>query len=79
MRRRRLLGWVAGAPELVALMFDTMKALHDGGATVLLVEPNAVPALKTAERGYVTSNGRVALEGELSADPTIVGADLGRH
>ncbi len=70
------------APKLVSLMFETVKILRDAGVTVLLVEQNAVQALRTADRGYVMSNGRVVLEGrgaDLSADPDIVGAYLGRR
>jgi branched-chain amino acid transport system ATP-binding protein len=50
------------APVLVDSVFDTIKALHAEGTTILLVEQNARMALKTASRGYVIQTGKVILE-----------------
>jgi branched-chain amino acid transport system ATP-binding protein len=42
-------------------IFDTIKQLHAGGTTILLVEQNARMALLVAERGYVLQTGVVLL------------------
>ena len=49
------------APVLVDSIFDTIKQLHAGGTTILLVEQNARRALLVAERGYVLQTGVVLL------------------
>jgi branched-chain amino acid transport system ATP-binding protein len=49
------------APVLVDSIFDTIKQLHAGGTTILLVEQNARMALLVAERGYVLQTGVVLL------------------
>jgi branched-chain amino acid transport system ATP-binding protein len=49
------------APVLVDSIFDTIRQLHAGGTTILLVEQNARMALMVAERGYVLQTGVVLL------------------
>jgi branched-chain amino acid transport system ATP-binding protein len=49
------------APVLVDSIFETIKKLHAGGTTILLVEQNARIALKVASRGYVLQSGSVVL------------------
>lgn len=49
------------APVLVESIFDTIKQLHGGGTTILLVEQNARMALMVAKRGYVLQTGVVLL------------------
>jgi len=49
------------APVLVDSIFDTIKQLHAGGTTSLLVEQNARMALLVAGRGYVLQTGVVLL------------------
>jgi branched-chain amino acid transport system ATP-binding protein len=49
------------APVLVDSIFDTIKQLHAGGTTILLVEQNARMALQVAGRGYVLQTGVVLL------------------
>ena len=49
------------APVLVDSIFDTIRQLHAGGTTILLVEQNARMALQTASRGYVLQTGAVVL------------------
>ena len=49
------------APVLVDSIFDTIKQLHAGGTTILLVEQNARMALLVAQRGYVLQTGVVLL------------------
>ena len=54
------------SPLLVKEVFGIFGKLRGKGVTVLLVEQNAVLALRTADRGYVLSNGKVELEGKAS-------------
>jgi len=49
------------APVLVESIFDTIRQLHAGGTTILLVEQNARMALQVAGRGYVLQTGAVVL------------------
>jgi branched-chain amino acid transport system ATP-binding protein len=68
------------APILVRRIFDVIRGLKALGVTVLLVEQNAMGALKIADRGYVMETGRVALSGPaeaLVADPRVREAYLG--
>jgi branched-chain amino acid transport system ATP-binding protein len=68
------------APVLVDLIFETIKTIREGGTTVLLVEQNALAALRVADRAYVLESGLLNLEGparELARDPEIVRAYLG--
>ncbi len=51
------------APLVVSEVFRTIKTINDQGTTVLLVEQNAMAALKIAHYGYVIETGRVVLEG----------------
>jgi len=51
------------APKLVQSVFETVRRINGHGTTLLLVEQNAYAALKTAHRGYVLENGRIALSG----------------
>ena len=68
------------APILVEQIFEIIKNLHKGGATILLVEQNAQAALSVANRGYVLETGKVVTSGtgaELLASPAIKKAYLG--
>jgi branched-chain amino acid transport system ATP-binding protein len=49
------------APVLVDSIFDTIRQLHSGGTTILLVEQNARMALQVASRGYVLQSGAIVL------------------
>jgi branched-chain amino acid transport system ATP-binding protein len=49
------------APVLVEIIFDTIRQLHAGGTTILLVEQNARMALQAADRGYVLQTGAIVL------------------
>lgn len=49
------------APVLVDSIFETIRQLHVGGTTILLVEQNACMALQVADRGYVLQSGAVVL------------------
>ncbi len=68
------------APVLVDLIFDTIEKIRDEGTTVLLVEQNALAALRVADYAYVMESGRLKLEGparQLAEDEGIVNAYLG--
>ena len=68
------------APVLVDLIFETIRTIRDDGTTVLLVEQNALAALRVADRAYVMESGLLNMEGparELARDPEIVRAYLG--
>ncbi len=49
------------SPVLVELIFDTIKRMNEQGATILLVEQNALMALSIAHRGYVLQTGEIVL------------------
>jgi branched-chain amino acid transport system ATP-binding protein len=59
------------APVLVDLIFDTIQTIRDQGTTVLVVEQNALAALRIADYAYLLESGRLKLEG--------AGAELARH
>ena len=67
-------------PILVEQTFQTIRELHQRGATILLVEQNARMALSVATRGYVLETGLITLSGsaaELASDPKVKSAYLG--
>jgi branched-chain amino acid transport system ATP-binding protein len=51
------------APAVVDHMFAIIRAIHDEGVAILLVEQNVVRALDIADRAYVLEQGRVVAEG----------------
>jgi len=51
------------APMLVDGVFKAIKRINNEGTTMLLVEQNAVKALKIASRGYVLQKGQIVIEG----------------
>ena len=51
------------APILVEQIFDIISELHEGGATILLVEQNAQMALRVANRAYVMETGLITMQG----------------
>jgi branched-chain amino acid transport system ATP-binding protein len=68
------------APVLVDTIFDIIKTLHANGTTILLVEQNALMALKVASRAYVIETGKIVLSGsaqEIAQDPQVKKAYLG--
>ncbi len=67
-------------PKLVEQTFETIRSLHEGGATILLVEQNARKALAVATHGYVLETGSITLSGsaaDLAADAKVQQAYLG--
>ncbi len=68
------------APIVVRQIFALVRAMHEEGATILLVEQNARMALEVADYGYVLERGKVVVEGpaaDLAADPRVQAAYLG--
>lgn len=50
------------APILVESIFQTIQDINAEGATILLVEQNALMALQVAHRGYVIQTGEIVLQ-----------------
>jgi branched-chain amino acid transport system ATP-binding protein len=68
------------APVLVDAIFDVITRLNQDGTTILLVEQNALMALRTASRAYVLETGRIVLSGtaqEVAQNPEVKRAYLG--
>ena len=68
------------APILVDGIFETIRQINSTGTTILLIEQNALLALRTAGRGYVLETGSIATEGpaaELLESPEVQRAYLG--
>jgi branched-chain amino acid transport system ATP-binding protein len=68
------------APTVVQEVFQTIRALHQRGLTILLVEQNVAVSLKISQHAYVLENGRVVMRGsgsELLADDRVRQAYLG--
>jgi len=64
----------------VQQVFETIRALHEAGMTVLIVEQNLQLALEVADRGYAIETGRVTLQGpnaELLANADVRRSYLG--
>jgi branched-chain amino acid transport system ATP-binding protein len=51
------------APKMVATVFEVLAELKAAGTTMLLVEQNALRALRLADRAYVLELGRIGLTG----------------
>ena len=68
------------APKMVATVFAVLAELKVAGTTMLLVEQNALRALRLADRAYVLELGRIGLTGTGAAllqDPGVARAYLG--
>ena len=68
------------APVLVDLIFDTIVTIREQGIAILLVEQNALAALRVADHAYVLESGSLKLDGpaaELINDEQVVRAYLG--
>jgi len=69
------------APMLVKEILSLLAKLRDEGMTILLIEQDAVAALKIADRGYVMERGRIVIEGsgaELLSNAGVKQAYLGK-
>jgi len=70
------------SPKLVQEVMTLLRALADGGPTVLMVEQNVRTALKYADRALVLEMGRLALDrpaSEVLNDPDLNRLFLGGH
>jgi len=68
------------APVLVDLIFDTIQTIREQGTTVLVVEQNALAALRIADYAYLLESGTLKLQGrgsDLAKDDDIVRAYMG--
>ena len=68
------------APKLVREIFAILRDINQAGVSLLLVEQNAVMALKLAHRACLLELGSITLTGtgaELLQDPKIRSAYLG--
>jgi len=68
------------APKMVATIFDVLADLRRQGTTMLIVEQNALRALRLADRAHVMDLGRLTLSGSAEAllrDQGVVKAYLG--
>jgi branched-chain amino acid transport system ATP-binding protein len=68
------------APIIVDQIFEIIKEINRGGATILLVEQNARKALGICDRAYIMSTGTVEREGtgaDLLADDSLIRSYLG--
>jgi branched-chain amino acid transport system ATP-binding protein len=68
------------APLVVARVFDALAELKSQGVSMLLVEQNALRALRLADRAYVMELGRLVMEGtgeELLHDERVARTYLG--
>lgn len=52
------------APLIVQDIFRIIKQIQEAGVMILLVEQNALQALKLADRGYVLEDGHIVLAGD---------------
>ena len=51
------------APQIIQSVENAIKRIREDGTTVLLVEQNAVAAMKIADRCYVVDQGEMVFEG----------------
>jgi branched-chain amino acid transport system ATP-binding protein len=68
------------SPLLVKSVFAAIAKINKQGKTILLVEQNAVMALKCAHRAYVIENGSIVADGtggQIAADERVKRAYLG--
>ena len=68
------------APKLIQQIFSIVNDIREQGTTILLVEQNAMQALKIADRAYILETGEVVREGsgdDLVADDSVRAAYLG--
>jgi branched-chain amino acid transport system ATP-binding protein len=62
------------SPKAAGELFDAIRAISEEGMTVLMVEQNALEALRIASRAYVLVDGGNAHDGiaaELAAEPEV--------
>jgi branched-chain amino acid transport system ATP-binding protein len=68
------------APKLIQQIFTIVTEINEQGTTVLLVEQNAMQALKRAHQAYILETGEIVRHGsgaELAGDDAVKAAYLG--
>lgn len=68
------------APLLVREIFNIIRDINASGTTILLVEQNAMQALRIADKAYVLETGTIVLQGtgqELLSSPEVQKVYLG--
>ena len=68
------------APKLIQQIFSIINDIREQGTTILLVEQNAMQALRIADRAYILETGEIVREGtgdDLVADDSVRAAYLG--
>ena len=68
------------APLLVKEIFNIIRDINATGTTILLVEQNAMQALRIADKAYVLETGTIVLQGtgqELLSSPEVQKVYLG--
>ncbi len=68
------------APLLVKEIFNIIRDINASGTTILLVEQNAMQALRIADKAYVLETGSIVLQGsgqELLSSPEVQKVYLG--
>ena len=68
------------APVVITQVFETIKAIHASGVSILLIEQNAAKALSVSQRAYVLDCGAIVAQGspeELRQSREINAAYLG--
>jgi branched-chain amino acid transport system ATP-binding protein len=68
------------APKLIQQIFSIVSEINEQGTTVLLVEQNAMQALKRADTAHILETGEIVRSGtgaELSRDDAVKAAYLG--
>lgn len=64
------------APQIVDQVLDQIGEINETGVSILLVEQNAIKALKRSDRAYVLARGRNFVED--TADGLLNNPDIGR-
>ncbi|MFC1534159.1 ABC transporter ATP-binding protein [Thermodesulfobacteriota bacterium] len=64
------------APLLVSNIFEKIKEINETGVAIIIVEQNALEALKMAHHGYVLSMGRNVLDDK--GEALLVNEEVGR-
>jgi len=68
------------SPILVDSIIESIKKIHKGGTSILLVEQDVQVALENSQRGYVLDTGKIILSDEsekLIKNPEVVKSYLG--
>jgi len=68
------------APLVISRIFEVIRDINQSGVTIVLVEQNAIQALRIAHRAYVLEKGRICLSGaaaEVRRNQAVVESYLG--